>query len=408
MEQKQSKCYIFIACAVNYIGGAQNYLLGKIEWLHQNGWEVVVFASDASNVVIDYSPAKLIEVPHLYSRPSAMSEAMLRRVVGEMKRVIPAQRDEYFVESDDVFLALWGELVAKEIDARHLIFHLSEGFRPVSRDELGYFLVKEERKELAFIREGFCEKLFKNRQLRWSAHVLVAYQRSSFAESDFDLSVIPEANLIIGLVSRLDKPFVARAIDGVIDFCLNNPSVVIGLVVVGGSPDPSFENQIHEKTNGIANLLTVTLGYLYPIPYSLIQSFDVAIAKSGTVRALSGFGVPCIAYSLLNDDCMGIDGLDFPFGEYADGESVRLETIIEEIVVHDKLCSYEPLRVAPSEADYGDHFEYLGACRAKEFFDTASMKTTMWGFFVTVLTCVFKKRPKYALIDFKKRLGLIR
>ena len=69
--------------------------------------------------------------------------------------------DEIIIESHTEYLAMWGEMIAKKINAKHIIYLLGEHFDGLSNSVLNFLDYKFKRKELACIKKLTMQKMSK-------------------------------------------------------------------------------------------------------------------------------------------------------------------------------------------------------------------------------------------------------
>lgn len=105
------------------------------------------------------------------------------------------------------------------------------------------------------------------------------------------------------------------------------------LIFVGGSPNGEVEEKIKSKFAPCKNVNLYFMGYLFPIPTSLVKIADVAIATSNSVLVSHKLGVPTIAMDALDNAPIGIYGFDTINKVFRKGEPVRpLEFYLKEML----------------------------------------------------------------------------
>ena len=208
-----SKTYIFVAETVYGLGGSQRYILDKARWLTAQGWDVHFVYSSLGEEVLDFSCVTAHHFPLLMCRPAIAPKRTVTNLIEELKANLN-MGDLVVVESSSYDYAFWGELIAKELKAKHLIFDLDEVPPRLSKDEIEFFRFKLERGELACITTSCLRRVFPEMtEQELCQYILVAYMGDAVEDIPFDTTSLPEADFRIGLVSRLDKNFVPNVFD---------------------------------------------------------------------------------------------------------------------------------------------------------------------------------------------------
>lgn len=297
------KFYIFVTHTMCGVGGGQRYVQSKARWLKGNDWHVVVCHVSRGKVILDVSGIRLVDIPELRTRPRCISKKRLETLIGSL---IPEfhNDDVVYVESSSLYLGIWGELIAAHYHARHLCYVLEEN--PAS-DDKGFLQFKDKRHELAFIEEPIASRVLEESSSEeCEGKVLVAYNPSPIVDVPCR-ELLKDCDFTVGCISRLEKAFIAPMVIEIAKFCENNPDIILRLVFVGEGPDPIYRSRIESLGHGLDNLRIVFLGFLSPIPLSLVNSFDLCISKSGAATITSQIGLPTIRYSLDKDILLGFD-----------------------------------------------------------------------------------------------------
>lgn len=366
------KHYIFVLHSMSGIGGGQRYALSKARWLEGAGWQVVICHVGNGDVLLDTSGIRLVDMPELRAHPRCIG----KKRSGELfASIIPGWQngDEVYVESAAPYLGLWGEVIAEHFHGRHLCFVLEEEPNP---EDIHFLRFKDSRHELAFISESIAANVLGlPKEAEYSDKVLFAYQPSPIEEDCYEVPLW-EGDHTIGFISRLDKPYLIAAIDEIVDFCRDYPETTLQLVFIGDSPEETHKSKLLSACQGIDNLRLAFVGALSPIPFCLVDSFDLFINKSGAAEATSQVGMPTICYSLEDDVPLGFvawrmsdDGPRLEndmFGENSLSGLLRhalidggLETVKEMT---------EPC-VDADKSDYEEHFLFVPGKNIQNYYD---------------------------------------
>ena len=127
------KKYIFLTFDISWVGGGQCYVASKARYLESQGWDVYVISAgnsrktkkcpiDYLNRFIPYMQIELSVPPHIL--PKALVDIELRK----LRKIIRSSdgKNEIIIESHNDIMALWGELLAKQLLARHFFWTANE------------------------------------------------------------------------------------------------------------------------------------------------------------------------------------------------------------------------------------------------------------------------------------------
>lgn len=313
------KKYIFLTFAIQRIGGGQCYVASKAKYLEELGWTVFVFSggSPKSKTICPipyldkYRPNMLLALDYpLHKLPRCVVDKSLKslmRMIGDV-----SHGEEIVIESHHDTLALWGELLAKKIHARHVFFALTEHYRKKGlcyEEKIDFFMKKFDRGEI------LCNYTTANR-------LFEGYR--TFKESDIEAALLDEEpvqdvscplveslkqlDYNICYIGRADKPYVPNILAGVRAFAERHSGNAIQLVLVGDMKSVR-ELLINISTNS-TNLSIIQLGPLHPLPSSLFRIVDVVIAGSGSARCSVEHGALTILADPESKMSMGLLGYD--------------------------------------------------------------------------------------------------
>lgn len=385
--------YVFITPNIDGIGGAQRYIACKSAWLMERGWSVTVFTLTCSSpVLLPFNGVNVVNIKELALKPSCLSSKQVARIVELMQSSL-CSNGEAFIESSTLSLSYWGELLAKAVRARHLVFHLAEMLPVLSRDERRFFALKDSHHELAFISEDFYKSIFPVESRSSGEHFLLARMGSNVVDISFD-DLRDGADCSVGVISRLEKPYLFGAINGLVSFCSNHPDKKVLLDIVGDSPDKSINSKIEAMAGGSPNLHIVFRGALAEIPRGLLDSWDVALCKAGAAGLTSRAGVPTIQYGIETDECVGVRCFDFDPNQEGDLGTVHsTEECLERILVRGVCVRGQEKWDEPAYvSDFSSHLSYTGDQQNK-YFDTKKCKPTFLSFLSAKYHLLFGAEP---------------
>ena len=161
------KKYVILSYSIRHIGGTQLYIAGKAKYLEKNGWKVYVFFSDKKGITSDIPYLDKFAngaVLGLETQPGSYFKNIQEKVIMKMVEHVGWEKhDEIVIESHADTFALWGELLAVQLGAKHYCFICNEIFQGPGKcyqDNMDFFYFKLQRRELAGIHKDSISKLF--------------------------------------------------------------------------------------------------------------------------------------------------------------------------------------------------------------------------------------------------------
>ena len=138
------------------------YVRNKVDFETQKGYSVYVFSCVKKKVVIydlkKYSDFVFCE---LKLSPGSYTKKQRKRIVDKILNKINYQLDDVvFVESNDIVMSLWGEIIAQITKGKHLVYLLNENFSKNEKYYKQFFSFKLKRREIAGIHKTSLLKLF--------------------------------------------------------------------------------------------------------------------------------------------------------------------------------------------------------------------------------------------------------
>lgn len=311
--------YIFFTNNIHPIGGQQLYTLGKADFLEKQGWEVIVFNPSHPTGKCGFSGLdKYIKygMVSLYCIPSELPEFVRNTIIRRLIRNCRIEKDaqEIFVESQYTQGSLWAELFAEKLNAKHIIFDVSEKFRGDAyyyEELIEFYKYKFKRKELYGISETSVKRLFDGfdiempdgQQFYFNAVEPEAVQDIHNAKID----LLKRLDYNIMYIGRGEKGYVPNIIKGVARFAKSNIEKSISFIVIGGMESRAYEMQeLRECSNVTVNIL----GEMVPIPREIFGYADVVIAGAGCARLSSDEGIKTIIMDANTYNAVGVYGYD--------------------------------------------------------------------------------------------------
>lgn len=311
------KKYVILTPQVGNMGGGQMFVCNKAEYMANLGWDVTICYFTESPVLIKKMlDFKRIYVPKFswgiqYYTPSQVKDT-INHIAAQISSDL---QDEIVIESHLCYLALWAELLAEQLHAKHIVNSFEEDIPIFSSNALDFFEYKLKRWQCVNASENSLKRLFKQNfkeEYNQFNHTTYFYCSNVSVDSSniTDLQLPDSSSFNIISIGRLNKPYISVMLSELYEFAIHNKSVNIGLIFVGGSPDGSVENYIKKKFGTLNNVKIFLLGYLFPIPLNVIKSADIAISTSNSVLVTHDQGVPTITVDANDNFAIGVYGIN--------------------------------------------------------------------------------------------------
>ena len=376
------------------MGGAEQYINNKIQRLKKQGFDAYVFSSRRGNVLID--SLKKFEKLRFYQLglpPYIFAKSYVNKTIEKLCAAIDyTSTDSVFIESTDYGMAQWGEILAKEITAKHVCIILQEQHSyPDYIQDFLYF--KYIRKELYGINEKSVAQMLPNYEIANNMFYIDA--ECTDVVKDIPNNCIPDLPLSdwnICSIGRLDKNYVLNGVNEIVTFANNHPNKKINLVLVGGGSDGAIE-LIHKSIGHAENVRTFITGFVFPIPLELLMQMDCFFGSAGSSRIPIRYNKPSISYSAAGD-CLGILNYTTTQTLYKkeDDNEIRMSFLLEEILINNYCDTHQTLGMESEFTDYQKEFK-----RQLSFFDNPDFDGTYYDFSNKVM--MTNKEKVYKLLS---------
>lgn len=380
---RNSKSYIFFSTPIVGVGGGQIYVRNKMKLLKQQGWDVFVFSCRWGNIYIEdlkeFSPCIM---RYLEIEPQYFSYKYIEKKIKEISNIADGNYDEVVVESHNEVMALWAELLAKNLQAKHLVYLLAEDLiKDCSAEYMDFYLFKYDRHELVGIRpEAIYNLISKYRNIDKNNHCFLDAACINVVE-EMDNSIIDSLtskDINIGIIGRLEKPYVIPVAKELKIFALQHREKIIQVIFFGGTTSKFVSKRLENFFSDIENINVVITGYIYPIPKKIFKLMDIFVSSSGSAVVSWRENVPTIAIDVLDYKPIGVLGYDTTSALYREfEEEISVAALLEKILYGNYLTkfSYRHEEAFIENNVYIDHIQYVekmnsGSC----FFPVLDMK----------------------------------
>ena len=301
------KTYVFLTNSITNMGGAQMLIRNKMLDLESRGWNVQIFYYFPGEKIIIPEFKRFINnrIKELQYPFYAYSQKKRTQVVEKISSIIDCYKN-VVVESDFYHLSFWGELIASKVNGINILYFIGEEFPRISKKEELFLCFKQNRKEFVnahSIKERY-SKLVASLHNENEVLKMPSYN-NVYSNIEFPL-YYDNSFPVITSIGRLEKNYILPMVKSIIEFAENNKTIV-NLFFIGDSEYPIFLDEIKNVLSKTSKVIPHFFGYMYPIPLTIINATDVAIATSGSVKVTSSQNIPTI--SICIEDC-------FPLGVY--------------------------------------------------------------------------------------------
>ncbi len=378
------KKYVFLTFAVSGVGGTQIYVRNKLLFLQQQGWEVIVISTEPVGEICvkellpfaDYGVPELMKNPFLFTRKQR--KALVDTIISWI-----GVGDEVVIESNFTPVNVWGELIAKEISAKHFAFLIVEDYSLSDLRYMKFYDFKYQRGELAGNTAYALPQLFEGYRTlppdKTGELTAICYNTVEECESEHD-AYINQAEYHIGSIGRVNKPFVPPMVTEVCDFAINHPDNTFQLVFFGGSPDKAEIQYIYDAVASIPNLEVYVTGAIFPVPKHLLDRMDVFISSAGAARTSADAGYLTITVDANDFEPIGILGYTTNDNVHRNPQLPHESTrqLLERILVQKEFEKPQP-KLELSSADYMQefqkHMDYLASsAQDKRYYDMKKLR----------------------------------
>ena len=373
------KKYVILSPGINSVGGAQIYIRNKMIYLRENKWDVFIFYYLNHKVYIDDLKEFKDCIHQLSAPPSYYNKQTTKKIINTICERI-GYGDDIIIESHTICTALWGELIAQELNAKHLVFLLQEIFPRCNIEVFRFLDYKHKRKELVGINKESLRHLFLGYKsvADEEAYSLVAACNNSVEYVNSYENFIDEASDVnIVCIGRCDKNYVLKCVCETNKFCEIYPQKRVNLIIAGGCKDNNVLENLAMCAKADNLNLSIT-GYIFPIPQQLLEQATFVVAGAGSARCAAA--IPVLTISMdVEGSPIGMFGIDTKSTIYSDNNNdkslidyyckiidgvYKISDISSEVINESR--GFQEFRT-----HFNNHMEFLAhTSDLKEFYDT--------------------------------------
>lgn len=335
--------YVILTFAMNGLSGGPSYVNNKVKLLKENGNDAVVFDHYGSlnlngEIELDYLfPYRNNRMLELFFPPSYFTREQRAKVLDKMCKTI-GEADDYVVESSSSRLALWGELLAERLHAKHLLLYIGEHLDIRTEEEYRYLDFKLNRRELFTIKPKTMQNLFKGYKKISEEEADNLFFTASMGVKPVDVPMpeienLSEANYRILSFGRY-KPYFENLIDGVLDFCSRHKSERVNFLIMG---EVVLSDKTRSKLESESNLFVKFIDPKRPLPKAVFDYSDVVIATAGCANISYFYGAKTISMDVETCMPLGVMGYtttDSVYSSNPNQPKYEVCDLLEDILVN--------------------------------------------------------------------------
>ena len=376
---KKRKCYIIIANSITGIGGGDIYTNNIIKSAKDKGYmPIVIHDAYGPKVFIkelepyDKNICKYINLP-----PSFFTRHKLKRIIKTLISFVAEANSDSIIESQTVTGAIWGELIANLLNCRHLVRPLPEHNDIPNKEMYNFLKFKYDRQEFVGITPHIIPSMFAN---YWDGvnppkgYSLPAHCTNVLvAEECPKKYIMNEADYTIGVIGRINKPFILPTCNSLVQFANLHKDKSINILFIGGRPHEDAINSITDHFSMISNVKLQITGQMYPIPSGLVRLADVYVSSAGSCYISYNCGIPTISVDTNDFKAIGIVGKTTDNTIFRDDEpQVEVATLLEDVLIKKKYVKEDYLNIIT--VDFPEHWEFIKQMSKQRcYFDVMSI-----------------------------------
>ena len=372
------------------IGGWQLYIDARTAYMKDRGYDVYLISiSDEKDIKLSrFINNKHFCLPEVHMPPASYTEKQRDSILARIYEFIGEDDGSMTIESTDMYLSMWGELIAKHYGARNYSYLLHSHFPQQNRYVQDFFLFKYNRDELAGMSELTLPELFNNHPdaNKIEPKSLLATPMDPITD-DNDIEAFTKeleeykkkkAAFVIGYFGNLDKPHFIELCEFVENYVKTSKEHEFVFLSVGSSGKGNSEETQKKIESNTANCKVFNVPSMYPVPKKVFQIMDICLASWGSADISAKAGA--LTVRLLDDVTIipqGILGLTI-----TDYKSPRTsETLIE---IFDKVRNdeykVENAKIDKKPYDYVTSHKRIdkaifNVIHDKDYYDISKIKT---------------------------------
>ncbi len=342
------KKYIIMTYDFSGLGGAELYVRDKQEYMLDKNWKVFLLCGGKAKTpeeiyITDLQRYSEGVFSFLNYYPVYFSKRIRMRYVDKIcDHIGYIDGDEILIESNNLKVACWGEMLAQKCHGKNFCYILNENFHG---DCLDFMNFKHLRNELAGTYDDSLIKMFDGYKNIPPNERYYLTATNSQVVKDIPYDKLPSKknyDWVIGSIGRLEKPYVRWMIKAVNNFAKKYCHKKILLILVASDENNKTKLMIKDEVTS-SNLEIMVTGVLFPIPKVIFAYVDLFISSATSAQISASEGTPTITVD--GNDYKGIGILGYTTSEDLYHSSKKdifeIDELIEQVLIHN-VCDSIP------------------------------------------------------------------
>ena len=316
------KKYVLFVNSISKIGGAQLYILRKVKYLETNGFKVYVVAGMAEDIrFTEFYEHEFIEVKEIIMPPNLFCKDEISDILERILAFIHyKEQDEIFIESHQVYPAMWAEIFAQKVNRVNLVYCITP-FHVNGYIIREFYHKKLRSDELLGCNESYIPETFgngfKNNYLNipFDPNEIekVSNQDTVLGKDNVSDVALESRDISILTISRIQKTYIAQSIIDLSDFCKKYPDTSVKYNLVLSENNGSEYDKLKILIDKVKpNNLDIELnGPVLKLTDTIFKGYDLFIGMGTAVLNAVSMGLPSLVVDYRNNRYYGFFGYDY-------------------------------------------------------------------------------------------------
>jgi len=336
--------YVLFFNTISEIGGAELYVLRKARFLENNGFKVYIVTGKAQNIrFTEFYDYEFLEIKEIVISPNLFCK---NEISGILERILVfihyQEQDEIFVESHQIYPAMWAEIFAQKVNRVNLVYCITP-FRVNGYIIREFYHKKLRNDELLGCNESYIPETFgngfKNNYLNipFDANEIekVSNQDTVLGKDNVSDVALESRDISILTISRIQKTYIAQSIIDLSDFCKKYPDTSVKYNLVLSENNGSEYDKLKILIDKVKpNNLDIELnGPVLKLTDTIFKGYDLFIGMGTAVLNAVSMGLPSLVVDYRNNKYYGFFGYDYhEFGSGIRPAEKGLDYFIKQVL----------------------------------------------------------------------------
>ena len=322
--------YVLFLNTISEIGGAELYVLRKARFLENNGFKVYIVTGKAQNIrFTEFYDYEFLEIKEIVISPNLFCK---NEISGILERILAfihyQEQDEIFVESHQIYPAMWAEIFAQKVNRVNLVYCITP-FHVNGYIIREFYHKKLRSDELLGCNESYIPETFgngfKNNYLNipFDPNEIekVSNQDTVLGKDNVSDVALESRDISILTISRIQKTYIAQSIIDLSDFCKKYPDTSVKYNLVLSENNGSEYDKLKILIDKVKpNNLDIELnGPVLKLTDTIFKGYDLFIGMGTAVLNAVSMGLPSLVVDYRNNRYYGFFGYDY----YESGAGIR-------------------------------------------------------------------------------------